>query len=147
MNLLIQKLLTLTQVIKYFSYRNILTDKLPNKNFTSKNKENYHSNILSNGNNIPNHQNDKSMNNGSTKSSPRKNMNDNETHNLNIKLDELIRHLKFFEIFFDMELVNKRKIIIYIIIIVIRIQTRIDNNFENISNIYFRRNFIEKFEF
>ena len=95
------------------------------KNLTSKNKENYHSNILSNGlrdnnNNYinNNHNNTNHVNNNNNtidkqimnnhanaKSPPRKNLDDAENHNLNIKLEDLIKHLHLFEILLEMELV------------------------------------------
>jgi hypothetical protein len=103
------------------------------KNLTSKNKENYHSSILSNGlsnnnnnynnninhaNNNTNHVNitntiDKQLiNNLSNAKSPVRKIDDAENHNLNIKLEELIKHLHLFEILLEMELVYKYKNII-----------------------------------
>lgn len=90
-----------------------LVDK-NNKNFTSKNNG---GNILNINNqnslNINTNNNDnKAMNlingnNNNNKSPLRKNIGDDaENHNLNIKLEELIKHLKFFEILLEMELVK-----------------------------------------
>jgi len=91
----------------------LLDQKNSNINLTSKNKENLHTNILSNGNNNNNNDttNDQKINPGIYSKSPiKRNTDENENNNLNIKLEELIKHLHLFEIYLEMELVKNKKL-------------------------------------
>lgn len=77
------------------------------KNFTSKNKEN---NLLSmdlnmNMNNINGEE--KFKRRGSRSNTRKSTKKEVQIQNLNISIDDLIRHLNFFEFFFEMELVRK----------------------------------------
>ena len=90
-----------------------MDQKNSNINLTSKNKENLHTNILSNGNNNNNNDitTDQKINPGIYSKSPiKRNTDENENNNLNIKLEELIKHLHLFEIYLEMELVKNKKL-------------------------------------